>query len=98
MEFKVRARAEGLVAREVDGEYILLDTVADRVHQLNPSASLIWQLCCDGATVDEIAESLAEEYGLEGDVARRDVEAALAQFRELGFLLPAGSEPSGAGS
>ncbi len=98
MEYKVRARAEGLVAREVDGEYILLDTVADRVHQLNPSASLIWGLCCDGATVDEIAETLAEEYSLAGEVAKRDVEAAFAQFRELGFLLPAGNEPSDAGS
>ena len=98
MEIKVRARTEGLVAREVDGEYILLDTVADRVHQLNPSASLIWQLCCDGATFDEIIEELAEVFSIGKDVARRDVEATIAKFMELGFLLPAGSEPIGAGS
>jgi hypothetical protein len=76
----------GLLVREVDGEVLVLDAAADRIHQLNASASLIWRLHERGADAAEIAASLAIEFDLDKHRAYTDVKAALEQFRSLNLI------------
>jgi hypothetical protein len=77
---------EGLLVREVDGEVLVLDAEADRIHQLNPSASLIWRLYDSGADAAEIASTLAIDYDLDKHKSYTDVKAALEQFRALKLI------------
>lgn len=79
-------RKDGLLVREVDGEVLVLDAEADRIHQLNASASLIWRLHEGGADAAEIASSLAIEFDLDKHRADTDVKAALEQFRALKLI------------
>jgi hypothetical protein len=69
----------------VDGEVIILDVAASRVHRLNPSASYIWD-CCDGNhSVPEIAARLAGAHALAPDAVLKDVLKTLAEFDQLGL-------------
>lgn len=44
---------------EIDGEAVLLDMAADRLHLLNATATLLWS-CLDGSsTVADIAQDIA---------------------------------------
>ena len=79
-------RKSGLLIREVDGEILVLDPERDQVHQLNASASLIWQHYDSGADLEEIATRLAMEFDLDEDKAKRDVRAALEDFRRLELI------------
>jgi hypothetical protein len=72
--------------REVDGEILLLDTETNLIHQLNRTASFIWRKCQEGASAGEIAESLAENFDVEEDKARADVERAIEQFAAMGII------------
>jgi hypothetical protein len=80
-----RIRETGLLVREVDGEVLVLDTEADRIHQLNASASFIWRQLANGASAEEISEHLANEFDVVEHQAQRDVAEILGQFVELGI-------------
>jgi hypothetical protein len=76
----------GLLVREVNGEVLVLDSEADRIHQLNESASIIWRMHARGADASEIASSLAIEFDLDKHRAYTDVKAALERFRALKLI------------
>jgi hypothetical protein len=83
---RVRGRQHGLLARKSGDEILLLDTKADQIHQLNMSASFIWDRLEEGFCDEEIARLLAIEFDVVDYVAQADVTAAVAQFRVLGFI------------
>jgi len=75
-----------LAIENADGELIILDKAAGTVHQLNSSASFVWQCLNDGLGTDEIAVQLSEAYGIERQAALVDVQAAVTQFENLALI------------
>ncbi len=82
----LRRRVESLTIREVDGELLVLDTSANRIHQLNRMAAHIWQRCDTATSPEEIAEAIAAEFDVDRDVALADVRRMLDDFRTAGLL------------
>jgi hypothetical protein len=81
-----RRRKDTLLVREVGGEVLILDKEADRIHQLNATASVVWRMHESGAEVAEIASQLAIEFDVDNHRAEFDVQAALEQFRARGLI------------
>ena len=74
-------RATTVYTVEIDGEAVLLDEEANRLHHLNHTAALLWA-CFDGhAPVRDLAREISEELGLEYDAVLTDT---LNVVRELG--------------
>ena len=70
---------------EVDGCIHINDKRFKKSHELSPSASLIWRLCTDCISVDEIVAIIEEQFkGAEGVYA--DVTEAINDFREKKFI------------
>jgi hypothetical protein len=76
-----------LAMENADGELIVLDKAAGKVHQLNSSASFVWDCLSDGLAIDEIALKLSEAFDVEPEIALSDVQAALAQFEGLALVV-----------
>jgi hypothetical protein len=76
-----------LAMENADGELIVLDKAAGKVHQLNSSASFVWDCLSDGLAIDEIALKLSEVFDVEPEIALSDVQAALAQFESLALVV-----------
>ncbi len=72
-----------LLVREIGGEVLILDTVADQIHQLNASASLVWRLYAAGKGLSEISKALVNEFDITQTEAERDARQALQKFRAL---------------
>jgi hypothetical protein len=79
-------RRSGVSIRAVEGELVVLDLEAEQVHQLNPTASFIWQRCDGQRTVGKIADELAGSFDVDPDTAREAVIGALRRLDELGLL------------
>ena len=79
-------RRSDVGARVVDGETVVLDRDAALVHQLNVTASFVWDRCDGRCTVSEIAEQLADAFGTTPDASKEAVTAALRRFAALGLL------------
>ena len=79
------------MTRIVDGEIIILDRAAGRVHQLNRTASYIWNVC-EGLSASEIATEMAARFDVIPDMVLNDVQTTLSDFRRFGLFLDACGE------
>lgn len=81
-------RRSDINARLVASEVVVLDRKADLVHQLNQTASFIWERCDGRSTPQDIADALVDAFEIDPDVAVTSVNDALRRFDELGLLEP----------
>ncbi len=79
-------RRPDLMTRLIEGEVVILDREAGKVHQLNPTASCIWNNCDGSSSVGLIAERLAAMFDVAPEAALRDVEVLVGELQGLGLL------------
>jgi hypothetical protein len=79
-------RRSDISARVVVDETVVLDLGAAQIHQLNATASFIWDQCDGRRTVVEIVEKLAGSFDVDYATARQAVEGTLRRLAELGLL------------
>jgi hypothetical protein len=71
---------QGVIAKMVGTEMVLLDYDRGIYYGLNPVGARVWQLLADGWSIDEVIARLTDEY----DVARATLEADVdALLRDL---------------
>lgn len=80
-------RAEGLEVNRMPDGYVVYQAERDKVHYLNPSAAMIFELCGETTTVDAITEYLQEAYTLSAPPAS-EVRACLDELVAEGIILP----------
>ena len=74
---------------EVGGEAVILEEVSQRLHLLNPTASLLWA-CFDGlSSVADIAADLAEVLDARVEDVISDSVALVRLLEADGLLVPA---------
>jgi hypothetical protein len=59
--FLPKARSEGLITKEVDGELLIYDRIRDKAHCLNQTAASIWRHCDGHTRPHEIARLLSND-------------------------------------
>ena len=79
------------LARELDGEVLVLDLRTSLYFGMTGTAARIWQLVEAGETRDPIVATLAREYGADPSVIAGDVDGFLAELTERGLLVAASS-------
>jgi len=83
-----------LTVVELDGEAIVYDDESRKIHHLNPTATIVFNLCDGSATISELSGEIAGAFKLVPDDVERQVRGLLRQFRKERFL--EGSAPNGA--
>ena len=78
-------RAADLEVHEVSDGLVVYRAADDSMHHLNPLASAVFELS-DGEGGADLAEELAEIFGLAEDQAREVVRIALADLRDRALL------------
>jgi hypothetical protein len=86
-----KARTEGLLVEELDGEAVVYDLDTDMVHRLDRRAFQVWRSCDGHQTIEMIAKAMSGEQQGQPLAANRlaVVEAAVHQLQEAGLLLSA---------
>lgn len=83
---KPRARSEGLLSKELDGELLVYDLETHRAVNLNPTAARVFRLCDGTRSLKSIAAALRREPGVPAD--EDWVRLALAQLGRNRLLHP----------
>lgn len=81
--------SEDVLAREVDGETVLLDIRTERYLGLNEVGSAIWQQLQTARSVAEVVEHLRELFDADADTLRDDAIRFVAELRERDLVAPA---------
>ena len=70
----------------LDGEGVLLDEQANKLHLLNHTATLLWQLYDGVTTLDELANDISEELGFDHETVVADLVAITRHLGTEGLL------------
>jgi hypothetical protein len=83
MSMKLRERVSA-----ADTEYgtVLLDEDSGEYWNLNPTGSLVLRTLLDGGSADEAAHRLTEDFAIDAETARTDVEDLLGGLRSSGLV------------
>ena len=74
--------------RVVNEESIVLDRRHGLIHQLNQTASFVWERCDGRYTPEEIARRLMEAFDVDFNAAVDDVRKVIEQLEERKLLEP----------
>ena len=84
---------KGFVLRKVCGENVIVGEGLGAINfgkllSLNDSAAWLWQQALEMGdfTIETLAGKLCEEYDVEPDEARRDVDEILAEWQNIGVV------------
>ena len=78
-------RADGLEVNEVADGLVVYQDGPERVHYLNNTAALVFELCNGANSVDRITDLLRATFGLEAPPAA-EVASCVEQLRSQGVL------------
>jgi exosome complex RNA-binding protein Rrp42 (RNase PH superfamily) len=70
---------DSVVWTEIDGEVVVVDPRLEEVHLLSETAAILWQLLDGEASIQEIADDVADAFEIPIEQAVRDV----SEFAEL---------------
>jgi hypothetical protein len=84
-------KEESIISREIAGEFILVPIRSrtsdiDGFYTLNEVGARIWQLVDGKATVQEIMDSILQEYEVGSAEAEKDIEELLLQLEHIRVL------------
>ena len=86
-------RKEGFVLREVCGEKVIVGEGLGAIDfgkllSINETAAWLWNEAGRQVdfSVDSLVEAICEEYDVDLDTARTDVDTLLTQWKELGIV------------
>ena len=92
---KPRTR-DDLTVVEIDGEAVVYDEDEDRLHHLNQTATLVFQLFDGSATITQLSGEIAAASNLPAPQVERDIRIMYRQFRKKGLLIDAKGVPANA--
>ena len=83
---EILVRAEGLDVNEVPDGYVIYQTAADRVHYLNRTAAMVFELCDGARGSDDIVARVGQMFELEG-TADGEITACIQSLLKEGLVL-----------
>ena len=78
--------SESVVYAELDGEAVLLNIDTGLYFGLDPVGTSIWSALAAGATPDDVAAKLVEEYDAPAEQIQADVREFLGLLTEKGLV------------
>lgn len=89
------ARRAEVHTEALDGEAVLYDVRADRLHLLNHTTTLLWEIFDGQVTLAELADEIADELGTDRDVVLADLVSVTVHLADQGLLDGLDREPGG---
>lgn len=88
VETRLHTNDAEVTATVIDGEAIMINLTSGVYYSTDGVGARMWELAAAGATVAEVAASLAQEYSIPATQASEDVQKIVGQFVEEKLLIP----------
>lgn len=86
-ERKVRPQPSAdIVAQGMQGSVVLLNIKTNLFYELNDTAARLWELLNTDQSLDEIHRVLLEEFEVDPDLLKSEVESTLDTFSAEGLV------------
>ena len=78
--------AKDQISSDVAGEAVILNLKTGVYHGLDAVGTRVWSLLAESTTVNDIINTLLEEYEVEPERCEREVKALLQQLANSGLI------------
>jgi len=78
--------SETVFAQEVDGEMVLLDMESENYFGLDEVGTAIWQAMQEYGSLQEVFDTLLEQYDVEAEVLEHDLADFVGKLVESGLV------------
>jgi hypothetical protein len=75
-----------VLVREIEGEAVLLNLDTERYHGLDAVGTGFWTALTDAPSIESAYERLKNEYDVEPELLRRDLERLLEELHAQGLV------------
>lgn len=82
-------RNDALPCQEIQGQAVIVCPARRELHQLDETATFLWNRLDRPRSAAELAEALCEEFEVDPERAERDTRAFLAELQRKGLAHPA---------
>lgn len=79
---------ESVTWRKTGAEAVILDLESSNYYSANEAGTFVWEQFSAGKKPEKIAGALAEEYGIDAEQARRDVQDFLKDLAKFKIVRP----------
>jgi PqqD family protein of HPr-rel-A system len=83
-----RSRSD-LTVVHLDDESVVYDDESGDLHHLNPTATIVLDLCDGSSTIEELSRTIADVFGMHVDRVEPEIRTLIRQFRRGKLLEPA---------
>ncbi len=73
--------------RIIDGQAFVVTPGDNKLHTLNETATLLWELAAGGVTLEDAALALSREFDVEAERAQRDAGRCFDDLVMRGMIL-----------
>ena len=80
------AKVDSVVVRQTEDGALILDQDNEKIHQLNSTATYIWNHCDGTHTVNSIATLFSRSFDVSLDIAETDVQTILKNLEALHLI------------
>jgi len=82
----VPSKTEGLMERSLNDEIVVLSSKGDVLHTFSGTARFIWSMIDGNRTIESIARAMTDEYEVDEETARSDLERFLGDLLSLSLI------------
>jgi len=75
-----------VLSQTVDNEVVLLDLKHELYFGLNEVGARLWQLALDGHDLEEIYSIIGNEYEVEADTLKQDLDQLIAELEKTDLV------------
>ncbi|TMK27259.1 MAG: PqqD family protein [Actinobacteria bacterium] len=75
-----------VVYRELEGEMVLVHLGTNRIYSLNETGARFWELLASGSERAEIERQLLDEFVVEPEDLRQEIDSMLGALAEEGLV------------
>jgi PqqD family protein of HPr-rel-A system len=83
-----RSRSD-LTVVHLDDESVVYDDESGDLHHLNPTATIVLDLCDGSSTIGELSRTIADVFGMHADQVEPEIRTLIRLFRRGKLLEPA---------
>lgn len=82
----MRLQSTSISARTIGDETIVLSLPSSRYFTITGVGTRLFELLAEDRSLDELVETIVDEYEVDPATARRDIEAFVGRLRDAEFL------------
>jgi Coenzyme PQQ synthesis protein D (PqqD) len=72
--------------RELEGQMVLVHLGTNRIYSLNETGARFWELLAGGSERAEIEQQLLDEFAIEPDELRQEIDSMLTALADEGLV------------